>query len=78
VQFETWFIDSCADLAVDGSNRNEWAAVHRYADGFLVLWNAPISGKDLGRWVKESDKLKTMLRGHWDLGIVVRWNTEMK
>jgi hypothetical protein len=78
MQFEPWFIDSCTDLAVDRSNANEWATIHRYKDGFLILWNQPLSGMDLGRWVNTPKQLKTMLQGHWDLGIVVRWNTEMK
>lgn len=78
MQFEPWFIDSCADLPIDGTGENEWAKVFRYHDGFLVLWNAPISGKDLGRWVNTPEQLKTMLRGHWNLGQVVQWDTTYK
>ena len=78
MQFEPWFIDSCADLPVDGSSENEWAKVFRYKDGFLVLWNSPISGKDLGRWVNTPEQLKTMLQGHWNVGKVVQWDTVMK
>lgn len=78
MQFENWFIDSCADMKVDASAENEWAKIFRYKDGFLVLWNAPLSGKDLGRWVNTSDQLRTMLRGHWNLGKVVQWDTDLK
>ena len=74
MQFDSWFIDSCADLPVDGSNQNEWAKVFRYKDGFLVLWNAPMNGKDLGRWCDTVDEFKTMLRGHWNIGSVVQWD----
>jgi hypothetical protein len=87
VQFDSYFIDSCADLPVDGENQNEWAKIFRYKDGWLVIWNAPIAGKDLGRWIsvkgnngedQAKEVLKTMLRGHWNMGTVVQWDTEMK
>lgn len=78
MNFDQWFIDSCADLPVDGTNQNDVAKVFRYTDGFLVLWSAPLSGKDLGRWVNTPDQLKTMLRGHWNLGQVVQWDIMYK
>lgn len=77
-QPDQWWIDQAADLPVDGQQRNDFLLVFRYKDGFLVLWNAPLSGKDLGRWVNTPEQLKTMLRGHWNLGKVVQWDTELK
>jgi hypothetical protein len=76
--FDPYFIDSCADLPVDGTNQHELATVFRYKDGWLVLWSAPMSGKDLGRWVKTAEDLKTMMRGHWNVGKIVQWDTDLK
>jgi hypothetical protein len=72
------WIDQAADLPVDGTQENELLKIFRYKDGFLVLWNAPLSGKDLGRWVNTPEQLKTMLRGHWNVGKVVQWDTILK
>jgi hypothetical protein len=77
-QPDPWWIDQAADLPVDGTQENELLKIFRYKDGFLVLWNAPLSGKDLGRWVNTPEQLKTMLRGHWNVGKVVQWDTILK
>lgn len=77
-QPDSWWINSAADLPVDGVLRNELLSVFRYKDGFLVLWNAPLSGRDLGRWVNTPEQLRTLLQGHWNTGKVVQWDTEMK
>jgi hypothetical protein len=63
---------------VDGASENEWAKIFHYHNGWLVLWNAPVSGKDLGRWVKTSEELQQMLRGHWNIGKVVQWDTDLR
>jgi len=75
---DQFFIDSSADLPVDGKTENETITVFRYRDGWLILWKNPLSGKDLGRWVKTAEELKSMLRGHWNLGTIVTATANLK
>lgn len=53
-----WFIDKCVGLAV-GESANP---VHRYGDGWYVLWDNP-RPDDLGRFCKTADELRRTMSG---------------
>lgn len=60
---DAWFIDKCANLKVGESA----TPVHRYQDGWWVLWEHP-HHNNFGRILKTEPEFRRFMAGDYNLG----------
>jgi hypothetical protein len=71
---DPWFIRKAIDLSIGEVLRSETHnyAIHRYRDGWHILWDTPIATHDLGRFLAFPSDLCRFLKGEWTVGSIIK------